>query len=838
MSSLLIWWFAVTALGVLALPLTFTLFKYLPDRGYAFSRALALVITGYLTWLASYVMPFGTRSIYLSIFILALVSYLLLSRTWEPLKEFLQTERNYIYVVEGLFFAAFLIAGAFKMRTPEITGTEKPMDFAFLNAILSSTKMPPPDPWLSGGSISYYYFGYFMIAVVAKLTGTAYGANYNLGVALIWALAALGGFGLGLALTRRYVYAAFPAASLTILGNLDFWHCAIQNYIYGDLHYVYYNQAPDPNFSKGLAGFISFIFNPLERRWSYFQASRVVVVPPHDKLINEFPAFSFFLSDLHPHLMSIPFVLLALALAFNLMKAPLPKLEMFGRDARWAYAQWAIVAIVFGSLAFINSWDFPTMMLVLGICLALQQMWAAGATNREWFRSLALVGLPIVVAALLFFFPFYRKLQSQAEGIGLNSERTDLYYLCVLFGLFFIIILPALSGRAIVALADRTALLRPKRSRRTECLTCGRRAASARSGECKFCGGDLAPEVDAEVTPIVNEPARFHTQEIGAWLAPQERSPWHGYVVAAVLIVLLLVTTYGTLNLATLLLSLLFILIAFVSLTVKAESKEMIFATLISVVAFLLIAFCEVFYIKDVFQGGPLRRMNTVFKFHYQVWILLSVASAPFLQWLMEKRWPEWETWKRYAWAGAACLALFAAGMYPLLTSETRIPKDAAANMTIDGSVAFAKSRPADAAVIDWIRNNVRAEGNKIPVILEAWGGDYTDYARISMSTGFPTVLGWDGHENQWRGSDERGIIRGGPVDDKLDQRRRDVDAIYTTTDQTEARNLLKKYGVDYVYVGDLEREKYKDHLAGLEKFVQLGAPVFTQNKSTLYRLN
>ncbi|MEJ7712105.1 MAG: DUF2298 domain-containing protein [Pyrinomonadaceae bacterium] len=107
---------------------------------------------------------------------------------------------------------------------------------------------------------------------------------------------------------------------------------------------AYYNYTADPNLASGFSGLISFILSPVERHWNYFQASRVIAVPPQDKLINEFPAFSFFLSDLHPHVMSLPFVLLALALAFNLMKAPVRGLEIFGQDRRWRYGLWALVS--------------------------------------------------------------------------------------------------------------------------------------------------------------------------------------------------------------------------------------------------------------------------------------------------------------------------------------------------------------------------------------------------------------------------------------------------------------------------------------------------------------
>lgn len=845
MGSLFFWWFVVTALGVLALPLVFNLFRFLPDRGYAFSKPCALLLVAVLTWLASHVIGYTTRAVYVAVLVVGALSYWLLSRSWTALAEFLQNERKYVWIVEAVFLGAFLMAGAYKMRTFDIGGTEKPMDFAFVNAILAAPQMPPQDPWLSGGHISYYYGGYFVVATMAKLTATTPGVAYNLGVALVWALAALGGFGLGYALTRKYVYAAFPAVALTALGNLDFWHRAVQSFLYGDLRASYYNQPADPNVSGGVSGLIAYVFGPVERHWDYFQASRIVVVPPQDKLINEFPAFSFFLSDLHPHLMSLPFVLLTLALAFNLLKSPLGGLEIFGRDRLWQIAQWVLVALIFGALGFINSWDLPTLMLILGLSLALQQSWAAGALSAKWFASLALVGLPVVAAAFVFYLPFYGKLQSQAEGIGFGPDRTDIYYLCVIFGLFFAVIIPAVGGRAALAAAEGEFEEdeeegAPKRARRaaTECVMCRRRGSI--KNVCKFCGGETAPSVDAPATAFVNETLRYRLREIGAWLSPAGKSAHHGVLVTAAIAFVLLIATLGTVNLATLALSALIVAFAMISLaTEERQSKELIFATLLTVIGFSLIALCELFYVKDVFQGGGLRRMNTVFKFHYQVWVLLSVAAAPFLQWLIERRWPEWLPWQRQAWAAVACFALLGAAMYPLLTSDTHAARNNDVPLTLDGSYNFRRNNAIDAGAVEWISQNVRAErGGKIPVVLEAWGGSYSEYARLSTRTGIPTVLGWDGHENQWRGSDAAGLIRGGRADDTLDSRRRDVDAIYTTLDLQLARDLLKKYGVDYVYVGGLEREKYKSGAAGLEKFAQLGTPVYSQGTSTLYRIN
>ena len=124
---------------------------------------------------------------------------------------------------------AFLVAGAYKMRTHDIAGTEKPMDFAMINGILVSPNMPPQDPWLAGAGISYYYFGYLIVAMLCKITQVSSGEGYNLAVALIWALSAVGAFSLGYALTRRYRYSFLSAASLAIFGNMDYWHRVIQS---------------------------------------------------------------------------------------------------------------------------------------------------------------------------------------------------------------------------------------------------------------------------------------------------------------------------------------------------------------------------------------------------------------------------------------------------------------------------------------------------------------------------------------------------------------------------------------------------------------------------------
>jgi len=112
--------------------------------------------------------------------------------------------------------------------------------------------------------------------------------------------------------------------------------------------------------------------------------------------------------------------------------------------------------------------------------------------------------------------------------------------------------------------------------------------------------------------------------------------------------------------------------------------------------------------------------------------------------------------------------------------------------------------------------------------VLEAVGGSYSaeGFGGVSAASGLATVLGWPGHEDQWRGGDPSARAQIGP-------RQEDVKTIYTTLNADEALALLKKYKVDYVYVGQLERNTFAPE--SLAKFDQFGSPVFREGDVTIY---
>jgi hypothetical protein len=203
LTDILTYWLAAQALGIVGLPAARLLLGALPDRGYAFARSLGLLLTGYVAWLAAMfgLAPFGAPLIVAAggaVFIGGMLA-LRHSDATEPAQLFgwMRTNWRVVIFYEALFaaalvFLALLRAQEYGFVGPHPWGTERPMDYAFFNAIRASTVFPPHDPWMSGYSINYYYFGYLLTAAVSLVTGVHPAVGYNLSLALIFALTALG----------------------------------------------------------------------------------------------------------------------------------------------------------------------------------------------------------------------------------------------------------------------------------------------------------------------------------------------------------------------------------------------------------------------------------------------------------------------------------------------------------------------------------------------------------------------------------------------------------------------------------------------------------------------
>ena len=178
------------------------LFKPLPDKGYILAKPLGVLLVAYVTWLLASLewMPFSRNSILFSALLMSSVSLLLIYTKRVVLFSLFRENLRTIAIGETIFLASFMVFLAIRAANPDLwhpfNGGEKPMEMAYLNAVIRSTYMPPYDPWFSGGYINYYYFGQFIVASIVKVTGILPETAFNLAVPLFFSLSAIGVYSL------------------------------------------------------------------------------------------------------------------------------------------------------------------------------------------------------------------------------------------------------------------------------------------------------------------------------------------------------------------------------------------------------------------------------------------------------------------------------------------------------------------------------------------------------------------------------------------------------------------------------------------------------------------
>jgi len=939
--SFIKWYLVVLIAGFLALPLAFRFFRHLPDRGYAFAKPLGLLTIGYAFWLLG---SFGflrndVAGILLAAALIAGIGLFRLKRPGlAELRDWLRSQLPTLILIEVVFLVAFAALAVFRAYNPDVSATEKPMEFMFINSIMRSPAFPPNDAWLSGHAISYYYFGYVMIASLARLTGTTTAVAFNLGLALLFALAAVGSLGVVLnlvALVKRGGTVgdeAEPPSTAPLRGSAQdarsasehsllsaFWPAllgplfvVIIGNFYGVLAIAHGNGmfpnlnvwAPRYDFGQEggasprlTAGWINvwkwldvkgvtdpppapppqFQWDP--GYWWWFNGARVI----HDKnltgveteAIDEMPAFSFILGDMHPHVLALPFVILAVALALEWLlwgqttvlagwDEPDDSLQARENavDER-SQPQWTqtlrpltdrllLSAIILGGLGFLNTWDLPIYWFLtataLAIGLGLQWGWETLVKRWSFFVILAvLLGVLSVALYLPFFFTF----QSQAGGILPNLiyptrfQQTFVMFGPVLIGVALLIAWLAFRGRATL---DQEAAL--------------------------WSGGGLVALLIFLLLVIVLAAARFYpnvnsivdqaiyplTRQTALGLIWQRRiMDSLATIFPAVIIGLAVGLGVGALRVggrakapadADLQLE---ALAQPVETPVIAEAKNprpwrkggkraraqvpvaprwgngpvapsfdfrspaVLLALAMALTGALLLIGPEFLYLRDDFGT----RMNTLFKFYFQAWVLWGLTAA-FGTWLMVQfAGPVF----RWLAAGVMTLAILGGMVYTVsgVYSKGGQFKGFAGPPSLDGMAYFARDYPDDWAAIQWLQKNVP----DAPVIAEGIGGQYWiegRFSRISMVTGIPTVMGWPGHESQWRGR----------AFSQVAEREEQIRTLYQVRDWNTALAILDKYHIEYVYVSQLERDKYKPTY--LPKFDNNMRVVYQAGDVTIYQ--
>lgn len=703
-TQILQWWAAFFTIGIIFLPLTTLIFNSFLDRGYLFSKVLGLGLISYVLLVANvlHVLPFGLVSIVLISWFFIIGNFLLFKKNLH-----LKKLPWRIIIFEEFIFLLGIFAWSFvRGHEPSLNGLEKFMDFGFLNSILRTTYQPAVDMWFPPLPINYYYFGHLYTAVATKLSFLQSNISYNLMIATLFSFCFSLTFSLGANLISKAVN------KKAIIGGLL---AAMLVSFSGNLHTIYaffkaYNvDSPVPFWN------LQLLINSFPNSYWYPNATRFIPFT-----IHEFPLYSFIVSDLHGHVLDIPFVLLAIATSFVLFKTKdeAPKvIKILGIKIPFTNYNSLIVfiSLLLAIMYMTNVWDGLIYMLLVFLVIFIKN-W----NRKKILNSLgetAKSALFILILFFLFSLPFNFFFKPFASGVGV------------------------------------------------------------------LCAPDFLTSI-GKIGPFLFE--KDHCQRSLIW----QLATLYGFFYFLVISFFVFLWKKGK--------------------NIKIEESDIYVAVLI-VLSTLLIIVPEFLYVKDIYPQHY--RANTMFKLVYQAFIMLSLCSGYIIVRIL--------TVKKYLlFIVPSIILLGLVFSYPYFSISSYYG-DLKNYSGIDGTAYLETKYPQDYASINWINKYISGS----PVILEAQGDSYTDYARISANTGLPTVLGWTVHEWLWRGTY-----------DIPAPRIAEVQNIYTSKDLELTKTLLKKHNVKYVYIGGLEREKYPTLTE--DKFGKLGKIVFQNGTTKIYKLS
>ena len=781
------WLITVEIIGLAAFPLAFCLLPRLADRGYTLSKPFGILFVSYLFWVLGLAhIPTVQLTAIVLVLLMAAASAYIAYRNLDDIRGFIAREWRALIIAEAVFLVFFIGWAVFRSYDPFINHTEQPMDLALLSASINSQVGHPEDPWLRGESISYYYFGYWMMGALSQIAAVPSNISYNLAMVVIPAMGAMGIFGLVVNMVRmdraRWGYAVVAGIVATlflgVVSNLE-----------GALEFMRFNGMGSQGFYDWIR--IDGLDGPADSPpqswtppdfWWWFHASRVINtfdgIHYIDNTIQEFPFFSFLLGDMHPHVMSIPFVLLFVGIALNIYRLP----SGFWREYRsvYPYAIVLMAALVLGGLGFNNLWDMPTFAALLVGGLALRAYREGNDIRQSFALALIPIGIAVIALAVLMYSPYLLDINAGVNGIGVVITHTRAVHMFIVWGLFLTAVAPFLLA--------------------TFWQTTVQRDWAAQA----FTALALA-FVPWLLWVLAYLPSDGSVEEaIGRFIGIL---PLTGLAAVGV---------YNALYLAR-----------------RENEGGRLFATLLAVLGLGLIIGVEFLFIRDFFNN----RGNTVFKLYYQAWILLAAASAfAVYYWLSAMRGMRgWRAAFSRVWAGAFVILLLGSLYYPLAAVKTK-PDTPYTGATLDGLSYVRQNNPAEYAAIEWLKQNAPPDA----AIVEAVG-EWNDWGLVSRSTGLPTIVNWLGHQKQWRGGWEQFDAETPEVsralrDQYFDERVGEVERIYTTLDPVEARLILYKYDIDFVYIGRRENDKYG--IEGISKFDAIAAPVFQQGDVVIYRVN
>jgi len=776
--GLLIWYLFIFILGLAIYPLIRLAMPGLADKGYPLSRALGLVLFGYLAWIAGSVgIPYTRTTIGIIFGLIVLTGAVLAYYQREELRTEWKTKRKYFLLVEGIFLSFFLIDLIIRIGNPDLwhpaKGGERPMDFSYFNAVIKSISFPPYDPWFAGGHINYYYYGFVLAATPVKLLGIVPSIAYNFILPTLFAIVASGAFSIGWNLLSDVslsqweragdegesssfnilpssLIAGLSASFLTILlgnlGTIQLLYNKLQQL--GAVGTFSWDSTMTQRWKWAFDGFLLTLKGatlPIGPGDWYWDPSRVI--PPRGgNEITEFPLFTFLYSDLHAHMVAMPIMLLALSWALAVV---------MGR-ARWrnqlsAGLGFVAGGLIIGALYPTNLSDIYTY-LPIGLAAVGYALWRYTDSSSISKRVRTILGALLALTVLSFvMYQPYRAWYAQAYSAldpwkgPFTPLASYLTHWAVL--LFIVASWMAWETREWMARTPLSALRK------------------------------LKPyQILIEGALVLFVLALLVLQYIGTSVG------WIALPLAAWAGILLLRPNLS-------------------------DAKR--FVLFIIGTALLITIVVELFVVR-----GDIGRANTIFKFYLQAWFLMAVSAGAAFAWTL----PAFFTWLpgwRLFWQSAMIILLSGAALFTLSGASGKIrdrwiieaPRslDSMAFMEYAHYDDFGKrlDLSEDYHAIRWMQDNIIGS----PVIVEANCPEYRWCTRFTIYTGLPSVVGWNFHQRQQR------VFTSTQVEERVAA----VGNFYNSIDVAFTRTFLKTHNVKYIIVGQLERAAYT--LEGISKF-------------------
>lgn len=398
------WWLMFFLIGIIFLPFTLLLFNKFFDKGYIFSKIIGVVFISYTGFVLGFLqlLPFQTYNLFLIVGIFILVNFFIV-------KKFALFNVKFksmlpIFILEEFIFILILLLWSFiHAHQPQIHGLEKYMDFGFINSILRAEYFPPKDMWFTPFYINYYYFGHLATATLTKLSFLPSYITFNLVLSTISALSFVAAFSIG----ANLIHACIKKTFVVLLGGLIAG--LILNFS-GNLQVIYTFFKPYAN--EYPVPFWQLIFSPstFPNGYWYPNATRFI-----ENTIHEFPLYSYVVSDLHGHVLDIPFVLLTIAVLLSLL------LDLKIKNLKLKIP---LISFLLAIMYMTNAWDGLIYFLLTAIVILVKQ-WRN--VNKKIFNNwvidlfirLFVYLLIISVGFFLFSLPFNLNFKPFASGIGI-----------------------------------------------------------------------------------------------------------------------------------------------------------------------------------------------------------------------------------------------------------------------------------------------------------------------------------------------------------------------------------------------------------------------------------